>query len=108
MTASLRRSRIQVENDDERQKMDSAWRRNGMAVLGLFGILLSTSEIGGVAASIDSAFQAGPAGTSEPVLSRSTHRLRPTGKKSGYVRRMESRFTTGSCSGSFAACVVTR
>ena len=43
--------------------------RNGMAVLGLFGILLSRSEAGGGAASIDSAFQAGSAGTSQPALS---------------------------------------
>ena len=41
-----------------------------MALLGLFGILLSRSEVGGVAASIDSAFQAEPAGTSQPVLSQ--------------------------------------
>lgn len=43
--------------------------RNGMAVLGLFGMLLSRSEVGGIAASIDSAFQAGSVGTSQPALS---------------------------------------
>ena len=82
--------------------------RNGMALLGLFGILLSRSEVGGVAASIDSAFQAEPAGTSQPVLSPIDASFATNGKKSGYVRRMESPFTTGSCSVSFAACVATR
>ena len=51
----------------------SRWKalggRNGMVLLGLFGILLSTSEVAGVAASIDSAFQAEPAGASQPALS---------------------------------------